>query len=47
MLLFHGDASTAAADELHRRQFVLADMLRVDVGCAAETALLGIAAGIA
>ena len=46
MVCLHGYPATAVADILHGRELVFANVLRINLRCAAETALLGIATGI-
>ena len=47
MVCLHGYPATAVADVFHGRELVFADVLRINLRCAAETALLGIATGVA
>jgi hypothetical protein len=47
VVFLHGYPAAAIADIFHLRQFTLAHMFGLNVGCAAEAALLGISAGVA
>ena len=47
MVCLHGYPAAAVADVLHRSELVFADVLGINLRCAAETALLGIATGVA
>ena len=47
MVCLHGYPATPVADVLHGREFIFAEVLRINLRCAAETALLGIATGVA